>query len=35
MRLNLKKREVYTLRVTVTPNMMENVKGDREKQLKI
>ncbi len=31
MRLNLKKREMYALRVVVTPNMMENVKGDREK----
>ena len=34
MKLNLKKREVYTLRVVVTPNMMENVKGDREKAAK-
>ena len=34
MRLNLKKREVYTLRVVITPNMMENVKGDREKAAK-
>lgn len=34
MRLNLKKREMYALRVVVTPNMMENVKGDREKAAK-
>ena len=34
MRLNLKKREMYTLRVVVTPNMMEDIKGDREKAAK-
>ena len=34
MRLNLKKREMYTLRVIVTPDMMEDVKGNREKAAK-
>lgn len=34
MRLNLKKIEMYALRVVVTPNIMENVKGDREKAAK-
>lgn len=34
MKLNLKKHETYTLRVTVTPNLLEGVKGDREKAAK-
>ena len=34
MRLNLTKKERYTLKVTITPNMLETIKGDKEKGIK-